>query len=768
MNSLTKSLAKDLKLLLKKFPNKASINLYDAKEYMSKTLNISIDLLDDNLIHTYLKQKGYKEILKNTQKTKIQKIDSQEINIQKNTFDIDSIDLDMDLDHLLDFDFNSDNDLFDSVDIEEIDINHKHHSYDNNKELLSEHSKTKNPIIVEELMNNNRFLVIKFAKFYKKIIGVNTSLDEDDLVQAGMIGLHKAINKYDIDKGSQFSTYAVFWIKQSITREIMDNGNVVRIPVHLGQDLLKLNKLESNSILTFGHIDIEYVCKKMNISKSKYNSFKEIDYKFSKMKSIDVYVNEESAETSIIDLLASKNNLVDLSDDFLDPMELALKNVFSQNLLKCLDKLTEKEKDIILLRFGFVDGTPHTLEDIGSKYNVTRERIRQIEAKALKKLRRSKSLRQLIKDDDNTQKDNKKSDKKINALSKKTNNIKNCNTKLTSNKINTTGKKVTHSVINNKLKDVRNINPTTKPISILKSAKSVSNCISSNNNSEIIKNTNSSTISKTNVDNNENIDNTQKIKKKSDRKINTLSKITSDVKNYSNKHTSNEINKTSKKVTHSVIDDKLKDVRNINPATESSSILKSAKSVNNCISLNNNSEVINNTNSSTISKTNVDNNENIVNVSSSIHNFKIPIKVSISSSPSDNAKIIKNGNGSNVSNKKPINYSKKLDTIKNTKNNIVDKVPIENTNISSAKKNSLKYNVDCFKKDVSKEFFNKLKSKYKGEYLLAEEYSQLALSVKVYHTKCGSEFYTKSSTLLRKRPSCPFCEYKDYIASKKK
>ena len=139
MNSLTKSLAKDLKLLLKKFPNKASINLYEAKEYMSKTLNIPIDLLNDNLIYTYLKQKGYKEILKNTQKTEI----------QKNTFDIDSIDLDMDLDHLLDFDFNSDNDLFDSVDIEEIDINHKHHSYDNNKELLSEHAKTKNPILVE-------------------------------------------------------------------------------------------------------------------------------------------------------------------------------------------------------------------------------------------------------------------------------------------------------------------------------------------------------------------------------------------------------------------------------------------------------------------------------------------------------------------------------------------------------------------------------------------------------------------------------------------
>ena len=229
MNSLTKSLAKDLKLLLKKFPNKASINLYEAKEYMSKTLNIPIDLLNDNLIYTYLKQKGYKEILKNTQKTEIQKIDSQEINIPKNTFDIDSIDLDMDLDHLLDFDFNSDNDLFDSVDIEKIDINHKHHSYDNNKELLSEHAKTKNPILVEELLVNNQSLVYKYASFYNRMITYNSSLSEEDLIQVGMIGLHTAIHKYDVDKGTKFSTYAVFWIKQAITREIMNNGNVVRV-----------------------------------------------------------------------------------------------------------------------------------------------------------------------------------------------------------------------------------------------------------------------------------------------------------------------------------------------------------------------------------------------------------------------------------------------------------------------------------------------------------------------------------------------------------
>lgn len=391
MNSLTKSLTKDLKLLLKKFPDKSSINFYDAKEFISESINISIDSLDDNLIYNFLKQKGYKEIVKKKKYLKV----------EKNTFDIDSINLDMDLEDILNFDFTSDDNLFDSIDIEKVDINHKHNSYMNNKELLSEHAKNKNPIILEELITNNRSLVLKFASFYKRIIGVNSSLDEDDLIQAGMIGLHKAINKYDIDKGASFSTYAVFWIKQAITREIMDNGNVVRIPVHLGQDLLRLHKAESNSIFEYGYVNIEDVCNKMNISESKYNSLKDVDYKFSKMRSIDICVNEENSDTSIIDLLDSSHALVTLPEDFLDPMEIAIKKVFRENLLSCLDNLTEKEKDVLLLRFGFVDGIPHTLEDIGSRYNVTRERIRQIEAKALKKLRRSKSLREIMKNEDN-------------------------------------------------------------------------------------------------------------------------------------------------------------------------------------------------------------------------------------------------------------------------------------------------------------------------------------------------------------------------------
>lgn len=592
MNALTKSLAKDLKLLLKKFPNKASINLYEAKEYMSKTLNISIDLLDDNLIDSYLKQKGYKEIVKNKRKVIIkelekEKIDPQKVDIEKNNFDVNSFDLDMDLDSLLDFDLSWDDESFNFIDIEKVDINYKNSDYSNNKELLYEHTKTKNPIILNELMINNKSLVYKYASFYNRMIAYNSSLDEEDLVQAGMLGLYKAIHRYNIDKGAQFSTYAVFWIKQAITREIMNNGNVVRLPVHLGQDLLKLNRLESESIFKFGHVNMDYICEKMNITESKYNSLKEIDYKFSKMKSIDLHVNEENTDTSIIDLLDSKNALVNLSDDFLDPLEISVKNIFNQNLLKCLDRLTEREKDILLLRFGFIDGTPHTLEDIGLRYNVTRERIRQIEAKALQKLKKSKSVRQLLRDEDKSTKNKKKPISKINTL-KETSNVNNYNTKLSSNKINMSSNKVAHNIIDNKLKDIKN---TTR-------------------------------------------------------------------------------------------------------------------------------------------------------------------------------------NRSNTSNKKSTIADKKIDIVKNTKVNNINKSTIKSSTSTSSKNIPIKgkkrkYNINSFKKEVSKGFFTKLKSRYNGEYLLAEEYSQIALSVKIYHTKCGNEFYTKSSTLLSKRPPCPICEYKEYIASKK-
>lgn len=301
-------------------------------------------------------------------------------------FDINSIDLDADLDDLLNIDFSTD-DTFESMDITKIDVEHNKNSYANNTLLLEEYSKTHNPIILQELLENNKPLVLDSVNYYKKSILNNTLLDDNDLIQAGMIGLHKAIIRFDIKKGTQFSTYAVWWINQSITREIMDNGNIVRIPVHVGQDLLKLKKIEGNYFREHGYIDIKSICDKMNIEESKYNNLKNIDYKFCKIKSIDAYCNQEDNDTAIIDILQSNNALDNLSEEFLDPCDLTIKHLDKKILLDLLDNFTEKEKNIILLRFGFIDDTTHTLEEIGSIYNVTRERIRQIESKVIRKLR---------------------------------------------------------------------------------------------------------------------------------------------------------------------------------------------------------------------------------------------------------------------------------------------------------------------------------------------------------------------------------------------
>lgn len=306
----------------------------------------------------------------------------------KNTgkFDLNSIDLDADLNDILDLDFSID-DKFESIDIKKTNINHNTNNYSNNLSLLEEYSKTYNPIILQELLENNKALVLNCVNYYKKSILHNTLLDDNDLIQAGMIGLYKAAIKFDVTKGTQFSTYAVWWINQSITREIMDNGNIVRIPVHLGQDLLKLKKVENNYFREHGYIDIKSICDKINIEESEYNKLKDIDYKFLKIKSIDTYCNQEDKDATIVDFLKFDNALTNLSDEFLDPCDLTIKHLDEKFLLNLLDNFTEREKNIILLRFGFIDGTPYTLEEIGSIYNVTRERIRQIEKKILRKLR---------------------------------------------------------------------------------------------------------------------------------------------------------------------------------------------------------------------------------------------------------------------------------------------------------------------------------------------------------------------------------------------
>lgn len=376
-NISIKEMEKKLKIFYNKFPTGEVINFKDAKNYLIKLFDIDDKYFTDDAVYSFLKKNGYK-------------------NIDKNSTDSSQMDfLDLDLEFILELDFDTIDDSSSNINITS---KYNRKSFNNNKNNIQIYSKTNNPKILEELLINNKSLVVKYVNIYKKLLLSSSSLDTSDLEQAGMIGLHKAIEKFDSNKPYEFSTYAVWWIKQSILREIMNNANVVRIPVHVHEKIMKIHKLESESIIKYGYVDINSICTQMDIDEERYNSLKMIDFKFNKIKSLDCYIsNDEDEDTPMIYFITASNTLNNISLDFSDPNEIIDKKLFKEDILNSLDCLTEKERNVILMSFGFLDGEIHTLEEIGTIYKVTRERIRQIENKALKKLFRSHYMQEIYK-----------------------------------------------------------------------------------------------------------------------------------------------------------------------------------------------------------------------------------------------------------------------------------------------------------------------------------------------------------------------------------
>ena len=376
-NISIKEMEKKLKIFYNKFPTGEVINFKDAKNYLIKLFDIDDKYFTDDAVYSFLKKNGYK-------------------NIDKNSTDSSQMDfLDLDLESILELDFDIIDDSSSNINITS---KYNRKSFNNNKNNIQIYSKTSNPKILEELLINNKSLVVKYVNIYKKLLLSSSSLDTSDLEQAGMIGLHKAIEKFDSNKPYEFSTYAVWWIKQSILREIMNNANVVRIPVHVHEKIMKIHKLENESIIKYGYVDINSICTQMDIDEERYNSLKMIDFKFNKIKSLDCYIsNDEDEDTPMIYFITASNTLNNISLDFSDPNEIIDKKLFKEDILNSLDCLTEKERNVILIRFGFLDGEIHTLEEIGTIYKVTRERIRQIENKALKKLFRSHYMQEIYK-----------------------------------------------------------------------------------------------------------------------------------------------------------------------------------------------------------------------------------------------------------------------------------------------------------------------------------------------------------------------------------